>query len=56
MKLLIHIPEYKHTTPSTGGVLKNYCSKKSFLIIKFTFICYEDNNKFIALETVTFSR
>lgn len=54
----LYIPEYKHTTPSTGGVLKNYCSMKSFLIIKYTksFICYEDNNKFIALETVTFSR
>lgn len=44
----LYIPEYKHTTPSTGGVLKNYCSMKSFLIIKYTksFICYEDNNKF----------
>lgn len=52
----LYIPEYKHTTPSTGGVSKNYYSMKSFLIIKYTFICYEDNNKFIALETVTFSR
>lgn len=54
MKLLIYIPDYKLTTPSTGGVLKNHCSMKNVLNMKYTFTGYEDNNRFIALETVTF--